>query len=930
MRSKKSGTRSGRNFLAVVTATTLVTSVVTLTALTTGVASADSCSPPPIEVGQAGFAMQMPTSNCVDPSSTAASAAAGAPVNASYTHTPAPNSGNNITNGSGNIMPSATIYFDFWLPTGQHYESNSAGDTNYENLLIQFAKDVGGSQYLNMLTQYNGGNGSVSDSVTFGGSWVDTTTPYPHAGTTADPLQDSDIQTEVHNAVTTNGWTEDGNHIVAVFTANGIQECNGSTCTYTGGGNGFCAYHNNWSDGGNDSIYTYMAFDNFTHVSGYTCVAGQTSNDTDPNRNVYPNGDQSADAEINTLSHELGEAIVDPHPNQNGEVGDACNFDFAPRNDNGADVYLNGHPYILQQLWSNAASTCAIDLPTNGFCPGSVSNVCAPTTTYTKVADSYSPAVDSTVTYTLTLDNTSDTAAETNLAATDTLPSGYTVTGLSAPNSTSSSSTSNSVTVNYDTLPVHQTRTITVQASVPEQAGVPATNCGSLTGNDLLQTALPAQTSSCAVTTPVKVPTTITNIGPASGDFSDPVTVSAMLTDLSSNPIAGKSLDFSLNASETCSGTTDGSGVASCTITPGENAGPYPLVVSFADSTDPKYATSSASATFNVTKEQTVVAYNGATTSDYNDPATVSATLTDDSSNPLVGKTINFTLNGADVCSGVTDGSGFASCPLTPSEAAGSYNIVASFGDTSDPQYATSSTTNGFNVTLEESTTTYTGPTVILQGASGVTLSGRLLEDGVTPIVGRTLTLSLGAQSCTGVTDSSGEADCTLVFVGPLGPEPLSASFASDGYYVSSSDNTKTAIVFAFPSRGAFTLGNVTAAGAGPTTKVTWWSDSWSGLNRLSGGAAPDSFKGFAGTVKLPTGTPPTGCSGNWTSLPGNSPPPTSGVPSYMGVLVTSKVTKSGSQISGNVVHILVVKVNPGYGPSPSNAGTGKVVATYC
>ena len=128
-----------------------------------------------------------------------------------------------------------------------------------------------------------------------------------------------------------------------------------------------------------------------------------------------------------------------------------------------------------------------------------------------------------------------------------------------------------------------------------------------------------------------------------------------------------------------------------------------------------------------------------------------------------------------------------ASCTLTPSEAAGAYNIVASFGDTSDPQYATSSTTNGFTVTLEQSTTTYIGPKVILQGSSGVTLSGQLLEDGVTPIVGRTLTLGLGAQSCTGVTDASGVANCTLVFVGPLGSEPLSASFVSDGYYMSSS-----------------------------------------------------------------------------------------------------------------------------------------------
>jgi hypothetical protein len=49
-----------------------------------------------------------------------------------------------------------------------------------------------------------------------------------------------------------------------------------------------------------------------------------------------------------------------------------------------------------------------------------------------------------------------------------------------------------------------------------------------------------------------------------------------------------------------------------------------------------------------------------------------------------------------------------------------------------------------------------------------------------------------------------------------------------------------------------------------------------------------------------------------------------------MGVVVTSFVKKSGSAISGNSVHIVVVKVAPGYSTSPSNHGTGTIVATFC
>lgn len=798
-------------------------------------AFAASLAPAAPVVGPPGYAMSEPVRGAAAPRT-----ASPAKINASYTHSPAVDSGHDLPPGNGDVMTSTTIYLDFWLPAGQTFESTAAGNTNYENLIKQWASDLGGSQFHNLLTQYYGNNGSISNNVTFGGSWVDTTNAYPHAGTSADPLTDDDVQAEVTNAVTTNGWTEDTNHIVAVFTATGIQECGrGSECTYTDPG--FCAYHDHFSDSGNDTVYAYMSYDDFTHLAGKTCVAGTTGGDNDPNRSTYPNGDRAADSEISTLSHEVIEAETDPHPNDTwtnsdpnvGEIGDACNFNYAPRDDTGADVYMNGHGYIMQQEYSNAAHTCAVDLPTNGFCAGSVSNVCAPTVTFGKTVDNPNPRVDSTITYTITAHNTNDTAADTNASVTDTVPAGYTVTGLSAPNATSSTFDTHSVTVNYDYLAVHTTRTITVTASVPEQAGTAATNCGALGGQDLIGTALAsATTNPCATTTPVKIPTQIVYTGPASGD--------------------------------------------------------------------------------------------------YHDPATVSAVLTDDGHTPLAGKTLTFTLNNAETCSAVTDGTGTASCDITPQEAAASYPLKVEFSDASDPVYAVSSTTTSFEVTKEETTTTYTGPTVVLAGGSGVTLSGQLLEDGTTPIAGRTLTLALGAQTCSaGPTDVLGNAHCTLTFTGALGPEPVSASFAGDGYYQQSSDTGKSVTVFAFPSRGAFTLGDVTTATAG-SSPVTWWADNWYQLNTLTGGTAPSSFKGFAGTVSLPTSTPPASCGGNWKTLPGNSPPPAAGVPSYMGVLVTSSVKKSGNGIAGNTVHIVVVKTNSGYSPSPANHGTGTIVATYC
>jgi len=49
-----------------------------------------------------------------------------------------------------------------------------------------------------------------------------------------------------------------------------------------------------------------------------------------------------------------------------------------------------------------------------------------------------------------------------------------------------------------------------------------------------------------------------------------------------------------------------------------------------------------------------------------------------------------------------------------------------------------------------------------------------------------------------------------------------------------------------------------------------------------------------------------------------------------MGVVVTKQVNKSGSTVSGAYTQIVVVKVNPGYAPSPSNSGTGTILGTFC
>jgi hypothetical protein len=411
--------------------------------------------------------------------------------------------------------------------------------------------------------------------------------------------------------------------------------------------------------------------------------------------------------------------------------------------------------------------------------------------------------------------------------------------------------------------------------------------------------------------------------GATSGQFSDQVTLAGDLAVSGSGaPVPSETVTFTLGL-QSCSAVTNSVGHASCAVTLNQVPGAYTVSSSFAGNA--AYNAAADSDAFSLLKEATQVTYTGPAAGDYHDPVTLSGTLVDPdgSGGPIAGRSLSFTIGATDTCSGTTNGAGAASCTLSPDQVPGPYSVVTQFAG--DAFYVASSDSDPFEITKEETVTTYTGPTVIAQGLP-VTLSGHLEEDTPVPIAGRTLTLRLGTQSCTGVTNAGGDASCTIAVVTvPLGSQPLAAEFAGDAYYLPSSD-TATAIVFAFAERGSFVLGDLTVAAATSTTTLTWWSHSWASLNSLSGGAAPNSFKGFAGSPNPATPT----CGGTWTSRPGNSSSPVDEVPSFMGVVVSGNVTKSGSTVAGDIVKIVVVTTDPGYGPSPGHPGTGKLVATYC
>jgi hypothetical protein len=128
-------------------------------------------------------------------------------------------------------------------------------------------------------------------------------------------------------------------------------------------------------------------------------------------------------------------------------------------------------------------------------------------------------------------------------------------------------------------------------------------------------------------------------------------------------------------------------------------------------------------------------------------------------------------------------------------------------------------------------------------------------------------------------------------------------------------------MVYVNLSTGAFAVGDKSASG-----KVTYFGNRWPSSNSLTGGA-PISFKGYAMSISA---SPPA-CGNTFTTRPGYTTGAPRTAPSYLAVMVTSKVTAAGSTLTGNVVKIVIVKTDAVSNLLAAGAnGTGQVVATLC
>jgi hypothetical protein len=232
-------------------------------------------------------------------------------------------------------------YLIFWEPTGSTVASN------YNATLQQFFGDVGGSSLYGVGSQYyqtvSGANQNIANSSAVGGMWTDATA-YP-SGT----LQDSDVQNEVTKAIQANGWPKGVGDEYFVFLSKGENECMSGSCSFST----YCAYHGSFGSGSSTVLYAAMPYAG-TDLSGCGIQSGSGT----------PNGPDT-DAEISIASHELMETVTDPLLNAwydatGAEIGDKCAYTYGSTGSNGADITINGHPYIVQEEFSNSSLSCAI------------------------------------------------------------------------------------------------------------------------------------------------------------------------------------------------------------------------------------------------------------------------------------------------------------------------------------------------------------------------------------------------------------------------------------------------------------------------------------------------------------------------------------------------------------------------------------------
>jgi hypothetical protein len=320
------------------------------------------------------------------------------------------------SDGSACTIP-GTVSYSYEQPTSRKVAVGALpggpeGDLDYQAIIRQYFKDVSGTAFYNLLTQYADlGQGITQNSATFAGEWTDncgyTSTPVQYVGPTiagavlgqpipggteAAPITQADIEAEVQRAIRINHWPTGIDNEYFVYTGYGAADCFSSPtetsnplspCAVSGPNPFYCAYHGDYMDAsGNPVLYADMWDAAFAANPAEVSLCYEPPiGVTDPKHTV--NGRQEtdpiADAEVSITSHEQFETVNDPLVGSandlggasgpplgwlnlnTGEIGDICAYNYGNYNPaDGSNIVLHGDHYIVQQEQSNWNNGCAL------------------------------------------------------------------------------------------------------------------------------------------------------------------------------------------------------------------------------------------------------------------------------------------------------------------------------------------------------------------------------------------------------------------------------------------------------------------------------------------------------------------------------------------------------------------------------------------
>lgn len=208
-----------------------------------------------------------------------------------------------------------------------------------------FLSHLGGSPYFRINSSYTDGSGAhINNVVNYTGYWANGT----NAPSGTQNVSDADMLSMLQSGFASGAITYDANTLYTIFTSGAVN---------LGGGFGtqYCAYH--W--------YGTVSVGGVSRTVLYAAMPYDAAYPSACTMNSAPNGDFGADAEVNTLAHEVEETTTDMYgtawyDRRGYENADKCAWTFGTTytTSNGATANVNfgGKDFLVQRNWVNAGS----------------------------------------------------------------------------------------------------------------------------------------------------------------------------------------------------------------------------------------------------------------------------------------------------------------------------------------------------------------------------------------------------------------------------------------------------------------------------------------------------------------------------------------------------------------------------------------------